>query len=215
MLTLVLGSTGFAVVIAIESGHKFNTGYDVNKVLIPLSELWCECGGEAFRKLIVHTDKAQPDEARISQQFPAQNGMRMATHRPDSLDLDHSDFCLSVCVKALLRGESFGTGSALSSAIWVILASLEKSIVSRFFLKWNNPCFGNHMFVDKIVMRIFGLQNSEESNRKEFLNQSGSHKQVNDQEKAICIVINPTLILRNCLGVEKSMISFRKTSRLF
>jgi hypothetical protein len=48
MLTLVWGPTGFAVVTAIDSGRKFNAGHSVNKVLIPVSEFWCECGGGTF-----------------------------------------------------------------------------------------------------------------------------------------------------------------------
>jgi hypothetical protein len=45
MLTLMWDSTGFAAVIATESGCKFNIGDYVSKMLTPLSEWWRERGG--------------------------------------------------------------------------------------------------------------------------------------------------------------------------
>jgi hypothetical protein len=38
MLTIVWDPTEFAVMTALESGCKFNTGYHANKVLTPLAE---------------------------------------------------------------------------------------------------------------------------------------------------------------------------------
>jgi hypothetical protein len=124
------------VVTVLESGCKFNSGYDVNKVLIPLSEWWCECGGGTFRKLIIHPDNARPHKVTISQQFIAENGMRMAIHRHDSPDLAPFDSYMFGRVKSLLRGEPFETGEDLLSAIHVILGNLEMSILSRVFLEW-------------------------------------------------------------------------------
>jgi hypothetical protein len=60
----------------------------------------------------------------------------MATHPPYSPDMAPSDFYLFGHVKILMSGESFETGEDLSLAIQVILASLEKSTLSRVFLEW-------------------------------------------------------------------------------
>jgi hypothetical protein len=78
-------------------------------------------------------------KAGISQQFLAQNGMRMATHLPYSPNLALSDFYLFGHVKGLLRGESFEMREdhlSVILVIQVILASLEKSILSKVFLEW-------------------------------------------------------------------------------
>jgi hypothetical protein len=45
MPTIMWCPTGFAIVIAIERGCKYNTGYYVSEVLTPLSEWWREGGG--------------------------------------------------------------------------------------------------------------------------------------------------------------------------
>jgi hypothetical protein len=60
MLTIVWHPTEFAVVTALDSECKFNTGYYVSEVLTPLSEWWGERGGGNFGRLIVHADKARP-----------------------------------------------------------------------------------------------------------------------------------------------------------
>jgi hypothetical protein len=136
MLTLVWDPTGFAVVAAIESGCKFNAGYDVSKLLTPLSEWLRERGGGNCRKLIVHADNARPNKATMSQQFLAQNAMVVVVHPPYSPDPAPSDFYLFAHVKGLLMGKSFETEEQLLSVVQRILNSLEKSTVARVFLEW-------------------------------------------------------------------------------
>jgi hypothetical protein len=67
MLIIVMGSTGFEVVTALESecGFKFNAGYYVNKVLIILSEWWPERVCWTFRKVIIHADSERGHKSRI------------------------------------------------------------------------------------------------------------------------------------------------------
>jgi hypothetical protein len=48
MLTVACGPLGFAVVIAIDNGGKFNRGGPVSKVLTPLSDWWRERGDGDF-----------------------------------------------------------------------------------------------------------------------------------------------------------------------
>jgi histone-lysine N-methyltransferase SETMAR len=126
-------STGFAVVTALNRGCKFNAGYDVSKVLTPLSEWWRERGGGNFRKLIVHADNARPHKPTVSQQFMARSVMVIAAHPPSSPDLAPSDFYLFGDVKGLLRGESFEAGERLVSAVEGMLEFVEKCLLRRFF----------------------------------------------------------------------------------
>jgi hypothetical protein len=51
MLTIMWSSMGFAAVIALESGCKFNAGYYVSRVLTVLSEWQCKRRGEDFAKM--------------------------------------------------------------------------------------------------------------------------------------------------------------------
>jgi hypothetical protein len=133
MLTIVWGPTGFAVVIALESGCKFNAGYDVSKVLTPLSEWWCERGGGNFRNLIIHAANGRPHKTTASEQFMAGNEMVIAAHPPYLPDLAPSDFYLFGQVKGLLRRESFETGEILLSAGEGILRSLENWTLTKVF----------------------------------------------------------------------------------
>jgi hypothetical protein len=103
MLTIVRCPTRVAVVTALESGCKFNTGYYVNEVLKPLSEWWREGGGWTFRNLIVHADNARFEKATVSQQFKARNAMVIIVHPPYSPDLAPADFYLFDHVKGLFR----------------------------------------------------------------------------------------------------------------
>jgi histone-lysine N-methyltransferase SETMAR len=135
MLTIVWDPTEFAVVTALESGCKFNTGYYVSEVLTPLSEWWREHGGGNFRKLIVHADNARRHNVIVSQQFMSRNEMVIAANAPYSPDLAPSDFHLFDHVKGLLRGESFETGERLLSAVDSILRSLEKWTLTKVFLE--------------------------------------------------------------------------------
>jgi hypothetical protein len=97
-----VGPTEFAVVTDLENGCKFNAGYYVSKVPIPLSEWWCERGGGDFRKLIVHADNTRPHQVSVSQQFMAQNAMVIAAHPLFSPNLASSDFYLFGHVEGLL-----------------------------------------------------------------------------------------------------------------
>jgi hypothetical protein len=54
IVIIVWGPTGFAVVAALDSQCKFNTGYSVSKVPTSLSERWRERRARDFRKLIAH-----------------------------------------------------------------------------------------------------------------------------------------------------------------
>jgi histone-lysine N-methyltransferase SETMAR len=126
MLPIVWGPTGFAAVTALESGCKFNAGYNVSKVLISLFEWWCEYGVGNFRKQVLHGDNARPHKAAISQQFMGQNAVVGAAHPTYSPDLAPSDFCLFGHVKGLPRGESFETGEQLGLAVEGIFGFLAK-----------------------------------------------------------------------------------------
>jgi hypothetical protein len=94
MLAIVCGPTGFAVVIALESGCRFNSGYYVSKMLTLLSESWRERWRGDFRKVIAYADNVHPHEATVSQQFMARNAMVVAADPPYSADLAPSDFYL-------------------------------------------------------------------------------------------------------------------------
>jgi histone-lysine N-methyltransferase SETMAR len=117
MLTVFCHTIGFAVVTALDSGCKDNTGYYVSKVLTPLSE-WCrERGGGLFGNPTVHGDNARPHKTTVSQHVMAGNAMVVVVHPPYSPTLAPSDFYLFGRVNALLRGESFETGEQLLSAV--------------------------------------------------------------------------------------------------
>jgi hypothetical protein len=64
---IVWGPTGFSVVMTLESGYKFNAGYYVNKVVIPLSKWWRERENGTFRKLMVHADDGRSEKSGIPQ----------------------------------------------------------------------------------------------------------------------------------------------------
>jgi histone-lysine N-methyltransferase SETMAR len=136
MLTIVWDPTEFAVVIALDSGCKFNAGYYVSELLTPLSEWWRERGGGNCGKLIVHVHNARPHRATVSHKCMAENAMVIAADPPYSPDLAHSDFYLLGHVRGLLRGESFELGSDCyrrSRAFW---GTSKKSMLTKVFLEW-------------------------------------------------------------------------------
>jgi hypothetical protein len=119
-----------------ESGCKFDSGYCVNKVLTPLFESLDDRRGETFGKVMIDTGHGRSREARISQQFLVQKGMRTVIHLSPWVDIAPSAFYLSGYVETLLRGELFETDETFSSEVEVIMGTLEKSTLYRVFLEW-------------------------------------------------------------------------------
>jgi hypothetical protein len=121
MFTIVRSLTGFAVVVAIENGCKFNAGYYVSKVLALLSEWLCERGGGNFRNPRVDVKNDRLQRASGLSQFLARNAIAIAANPPYSPHMAPSDFCRLDHAKGLLRGESFETGAFCgpsNSGLW-------------------------------------------------------------------------------------------------
>jgi hypothetical protein len=104
MMTIAWNPLGFPFVEALPKGRILNVEYDgdnIRKALIPLLPV------PANRELVIHADNAKFFTAQKCRTFRAENGMRLATHPPDSPDLAPSDFVLVEHVKHRLQRITF------------------------------------------------------------------------------------------------------------
>jgi transposase len=88
------------------------------------------------RRLVLHADNAKPHTLRNYRTFCAENGLRLATHPPYSLDLSPSDFFLFGHVKNRLQGIVSQSQDELLAGIREVLDEITVETLERAFEYW-------------------------------------------------------------------------------
>jgi hypothetical protein len=101
MVTIAWNPLGFPLIMGLPKERTFYIGYYLDNILAALTQLQSEDGG---RKFVVGADTARAHTAQECRTFCEENGLRLASHPPYSLDLATSGFFLFGYVKERLKG---------------------------------------------------------------------------------------------------------------
>jgi hypothetical protein len=81
MVTIGRNPLGFPLIVALPKGRTLDAEYYRDNILAALTQFQ---PGDDRRKLVVHDDNARARTAQKGRTFCEENGLRIATHPPDS-----------------------------------------------------------------------------------------------------------------------------------
>jgi histone-lysine N-methyltransferase SETMAR len=130
MVTIAWNALGFHLVETLPNGRRFNAGYYHDNILTQLIRLRPQAGE---RNLGIHADNTSPHSAQKCRTCCAENGLRLATHPPYSLELAPSDFFLFDYVKDRLQRIVFASREELLAGISEVLDDIPPETLPRVF----------------------------------------------------------------------------------
>jgi histone-lysine N-methyltransferase SETMAR len=133
MVAIAWNALRFHLVEALSKGTRFNAEYYRDNILTELIRLRPQAGQ---RNLVIHADNASLQTAHQCRTFSAENGLRLATHPPDSPDLAPSDFFLFRYDKDRLQGIVFASGEESLPGISEVLDEIPPETLPRVFEHW-------------------------------------------------------------------------------
>jgi hypothetical protein len=95
---------------------------------------FCPQAGERY--LVIHAHNARPHSAQKCRTFYVKNGLRPATHAPDSLDPVPSDFFFSGYVNHRLHEIVFPSGEELLAGIYGVQGAILIEALAHIFGHW-------------------------------------------------------------------------------
>jgi transposase len=133
MVTIAWNTLGFHSVDALSKDSILNAESYRDNILTALILL---LPAPDERQLAIQADNARPQTAQKCRTFCAENGMRVATHPPDSPDLAPSDFFLFEHVKNGLQGITFQSHDELLTGIVAVLGLIPIESLQCVFERW-------------------------------------------------------------------------------
>lgn len=136
-LTIMWGTSGFAVVDALNRKASMNTSY-LCDTIFEKTIAWCQnkrkrSGATSF---IFHMDNAPSHTADATCEYMSKHGMHRMPHPPYSPDLAPCDFFLFGYIKTHLVGSEFATKDDALAKINAILLEIPKETLIATFREW-------------------------------------------------------------------------------
>ena len=136
-LTIMWGTSGFAVVDALDRKASMNTSY-LCDTIFEKAIVWCKnkrkvSGAKSF---LFHMDNARSHTSNATCEYMTDHGMRRMPHPPYSPDLAPCDFFLFGYIKTKLIGSEFATKDEALEKINAILKEIPKETLISTFYEW-------------------------------------------------------------------------------